>query len=61
MAKTLQSPSVGMIIRQKEPTNLETPLDQIGREKGTSLISTVWKQRCLEDMHVKACCRRLRG
>ena len=29
MAKTLQSPSVGMIIRQKEPTNLETPLDQI--------------------------------
>jgi hypothetical protein len=41
MAKTLQSPSVGMIIRQKKPTNLETPLDQIGRDKGTSLISTV--------------------
>ncbi len=37
MAKTLQSPSVGMIIRQKKPTNVETPLDQIGREKGTSL------------------------
>jgi len=29
MAKTLQSYSVGLIIRQKEPTNLETPLDQV--------------------------------
>src|SRR5260370_26753397 len=29
MAETLQSPSVGLIIRQKEPTNLETPLDQV--------------------------------
>ncbi len=28
MAKVTQSPFVGMIIRQKEPTNLETPLDQ---------------------------------
>jgi len=28
MAKTLPSSSVGLIIRQKEPTNLETPLDQ---------------------------------
>jgi DMSO/TMAO reductase YedYZ molybdopterin-dependent catalytic subunit len=28
MAKTLQANSVGLIIRQKEPTNLETPLDQ---------------------------------
>ena len=27
--KTLQTNSVGMIIRQKEPTNLETPLDQV--------------------------------
>src|SRR5206468_10866756 len=29
MAETLQSSSVGLIIRQKEPTNLETPLDQV--------------------------------
>ena len=29
MAKTLQSYSVGLIIRQKEPTNLETPFDQV--------------------------------
>src|SRR5436305_2878125 len=29
MAETLQSPSLGLIIRQKEPTNLETPLDQV--------------------------------
>jgi DMSO/TMAO reductase YedYZ molybdopterin-dependent catalytic subunit len=29
MAKTLQSSSVGLIMRQKEPTNLETPLDQV--------------------------------
>jgi DMSO/TMAO reductase YedYZ molybdopterin-dependent catalytic subunit len=29
MAKTLQSNSVGLIIRQKEPTNLETPFDQV--------------------------------
>src|SRR6202163_1327428 len=29
MAKTLQSSAVGMIIRQKEPTNLETPFDQV--------------------------------
>src|SRR5260370_42377517 len=29
MAKTLQSSSVGLIIRQKELTNLETPLDQV--------------------------------
>src|SRR5919197_249832 len=29
MAKTLQPSSVGLIIRQKEPTNLETPLDQV--------------------------------
>src|SRR6202163_526537 len=28
MAETLQS-SAGLIIRQKEPTNLETPLDQV--------------------------------
>lgn len=28
MAETLQSPSLGLIIRQKEPTNLETPFDQ---------------------------------
>jgi DMSO/TMAO reductase YedYZ molybdopterin-dependent catalytic subunit len=28
MAKTLQANSVGLIIRQKEPINLETPLDQ---------------------------------
>src|SRR6267142_1072729 len=27
--KTGQSPSSGLIIRQKEPTNLETPLDQV--------------------------------
>src|SRR6266849_3609124 len=29
MAQTLQASSVGLIIRQKEPTNLETPLDQV--------------------------------
>jgi len=29
MAKAPQSASVGLIIRQKEPTNLETPLDQV--------------------------------
>src|SRR5438034_1702020 len=29
MAETLQPSSVGLIIRQKEPTNLETPLDQV--------------------------------
>ena len=29
MAKALQSTSAGLIIRQKEPTNLETPLDQV--------------------------------
>src|SRR5712692_8989672 len=29
MAKAPQSSSVGLIIRQKEPTNLETPLDQV--------------------------------
>jgi DMSO/TMAO reductase YedYZ molybdopterin-dependent catalytic subunit len=29
MAKTFQSSAVGLIIRQKEPTNLETPLDQV--------------------------------
>src|SRR5438477_432419 len=29
MAETLQSPSLGLIIRQKEPTNLETPFDQV--------------------------------
>src|SRR5438477_7490106 len=29
MAKALQTYSAGLIIRQKEPTNLETPLDQI--------------------------------
>ena len=29
MAKSLQSSSVGLIIRQKEPTNLETPFDQV--------------------------------
>jgi DMSO/TMAO reductase YedYZ molybdopterin-dependent catalytic subunit len=29
MTKTLQSYSAGLIIRQKEPTNLETPLDQV--------------------------------
>lgn len=28
MAKGLQTSSAGLIIRQKEPTNLETPLDQ---------------------------------
>src|SRR3954470_1391005 len=27
--KTGQSPSVGLIIRQKEPDNLETPFDQV--------------------------------
>jgi DMSO/TMAO reductase YedYZ molybdopterin-dependent catalytic subunit len=30
MAKAPQSASVGLIIRQKEPTNLETPFDQVG-------------------------------
>src|SRR6476660_3665797 len=29
MAKSLQSSSVGLIIRQTEPVNLETPLDQV--------------------------------
>src|SRR2546427_5283965 len=29
MAKALQTYSAGLIIRQKEPTNLETPLDQV--------------------------------
>jgi DMSO/TMAO reductase YedYZ molybdopterin-dependent catalytic subunit len=29
MAKALQTHSVGLIIRQKEPANLETPLDQV--------------------------------
>jgi DMSO/TMAO reductase YedYZ molybdopterin-dependent catalytic subunit len=29
MVQTLQTSSVGLIIRQKEPTNLETPLDQL--------------------------------
>src|SRR6202011_2507762 len=29
MAQTLSMRSVGMIIRQKEPTSLETPLDQV--------------------------------
>jgi DMSO/TMAO reductase YedYZ molybdopterin-dependent catalytic subunit len=29
MAKALQAYSAGLIIRQKEPTNLETPLDQV--------------------------------
>src|SRR5919109_2431567 len=29
MAKTLQSYPVGLIMRQKEPNNLETPLDQV--------------------------------
>src|SRR6185295_13103035 len=29
MAKALQTSSAGLIIRQKEPTNLETPLDQV--------------------------------
>ena len=29
MASRLESPSVGLIMRQKEPANLETPLDQV--------------------------------
>src|SRR5213080_2133907 len=29
MAQTLEPSSVGLIIRQKEPANLETPLDQV--------------------------------
>src|SRR5712671_6721079 len=29
MAKALQTSSAGLIIRQKEPTNLETPFDQV--------------------------------
>src|ERR1700758_1822408 len=29
MAETLQTSSAGLTIRQKEPTNLETPLDQV--------------------------------
>src|SRR5438876_4874477 len=29
MANALQTYSAGLIIRQKEPTNLETPLDQV--------------------------------
>src|SRR6266478_5110387 len=29
MAKTSQTSSAGLIIRQKEPTNLETPFDQV--------------------------------
>ena len=29
MAKALQTYGAGLIIRQKEPTNLETPLDQV--------------------------------
>src|SRR5437660_2819770 len=29
MAEMLRSSSAGLIIRQKEPTNLETPLDQV--------------------------------
>src|SRR5258706_351680 len=29
MAETLQSPSLGLIIREKEPTNLEAPFDQV--------------------------------
>src|SRR6267142_1488339 len=29
MAKALQTYSAGLIIRQKEPTNLESPLDQV--------------------------------
>jgi hypothetical protein len=29
MAKVLQTHSVGLFIRQKEPANLETPLDQV--------------------------------
>ena len=29
MAKAPQSSAAGLIIRQKEPTNLETPLDQV--------------------------------
>jgi DMSO/TMAO reductase YedYZ molybdopterin-dependent catalytic subunit len=29
MASTLQSPPLGLIIRQKEPVNLETPFDQL--------------------------------
>jgi DMSO/TMAO reductase YedYZ molybdopterin-dependent catalytic subunit len=29
MAKTLQTYAAGLIIRQKEPTNLETPFDQV--------------------------------
>src|SRR5229473_8303901 len=29
MAKSLQTYSAGLIIRQKEPTNLETPFDQV--------------------------------
>src|SRR5437879_5718485 len=29
MTEMLQSPSLGLIIRQKEPTNLETPFDQV--------------------------------
>src|SRR6266566_4380959 len=29
MAKALQTYSAGLIIRQKEPLNLETPLDQV--------------------------------
>src|ERR1700720_1235916 len=29
MAQTLQPSSAGLIIRQKEPTNLETPFDQV--------------------------------
>src|SRR5260370_37319985 len=29
MAETLQSSSAGLIIRQKDPTNLETPFDQV--------------------------------
>ena len=29
MAQALQSSSAGLIIRQKEPTNLETPFDQV--------------------------------
>jgi hypothetical protein len=27
--KTRQASSIGLIIRQKEPTNLETPFDQV--------------------------------
>ena len=29
MTKAIQTHSVGMIIRQKEPVNLETPVDQV--------------------------------